>query len=138
MRSSSSAPHRTGVSKLSDRHVYLGNNRRLVFGIRDSSKKNRVITSAKTYNDGKWHMFVATFGSGGMVLYVDGSQVARNTSVKKAVDYSGYWRIGGDTVSGWSNKPPAKGLSASVDDVATFPFALSATKVKDEFSQASR
>lgn len=124
----------TGTSKTADRHVYLDKLGRLAFGVR--ADKARTITSPKKYNDGKWHLVVATFGSQGMALYVDGKKVAADPKIKKAANYQGHWRVGGGTISGWPNKPPAKGFSGTVDDVATYGLVLSATQVKNQFSLA--
>ena len=58
-----------------------------------------VIDSTKAYNDGKWHHMVATQGGDGMKLYVDGELVGTNGQTS-AQDYTGYWRLGGDTTWG--------------------------------------
>ena len=60
------------------------------------------ITTPAAYNDGLWHSVVATQSSNGMVLYVDGAEVGTNPQTA-AQDYTGYWRIGGDTTWGSSS-----------------------------------
>ena len=47
----------------------------------------------------QWHHVVATQGSDGMKLYVDGQLVGTNAQTG-AQDYTGYWRVGGDTTWG--------------------------------------
>ena len=63
------------------------------------------ITSTGSFNDGQWHYFVASLGSGGMSLSVDSKQVAQNAAVTHGVNYQGWWRLGGDTLSGFANRP---------------------------------
>lgn len=53
-----------------DKQVYMANNGRLVFGV--YSGGYRTVTTTGAYNDGNWHHVVATQGTGGMALYVDG------------------------------------------------------------------
>ncbi len=58
-----------------------------------------VVNSTKSYNDNKWHHLVAQQSSAGMQLYVDTELVGSNP-VTGAQNYTGYWRIGGDTTWG--------------------------------------
>src|SRR4029077_656263 len=83
----------SGLSSNYDRHVYMENSGQLTFGV--WTGQANTITSAKSYNDGAWHYLVATQGSDGMTLYVDGAAVGANAQTQ-AQAYSGYWRLGGD------------------------------------------
>ena len=84
----------TALSGSYDRHVYMTNAGNLIFGVWPNSV--RAVASPRTYNDGQWHQVVATLGSSGMNLFVDGQRVAIDSSVTTTANYSGYWRIGGD------------------------------------------
>lgn len=118
---------KTGISPSYDRHVYLDRSGHLNFGVQANSPQ--VITSPAAYNDGNWHMFVATLGTTGIDLYLDGVRVARNTSATTAGNYSGYWRIGGDTMAGWANGSTNRYINASIDDISTYPEALQPSQV---------
>ena len=78
-----------------DRHVYMENSGQLTFGV--WTGQTNTITSPNSYNDGQWHHMVATQDTTtGMKLYVDGQLVGTNGQTD-AQDYTGYFRIGGDT-----------------------------------------
>ena len=117
----------TQRSSTADRHVYMANNGRLVMGLRSGS--NRTITTSRSYNDGAWHHLVATQGSSGMRLYVDGTLNVRSSQSYDPVDYTGYWQLGGDTLSGWSTAPSSLDLAGSLDEFAVYPSELSAGTV---------
>ena len=128
---------RTGNSSSYDRHVYMDDAGRLVFGVYPGGA--RTLTSAKTYNDGEWHHVVATLGSSaGTALYVDGKRVARDPGVTSAQDYSGYWRIGGDNLKGWPDKPTSSYFAGTIDDVAIYPTALSRTTIQQHYTDSGR
>ncbi|HEU5271819.1 MAG TPA: LamG domain-containing protein, partial [Jatrophihabitans sp.] len=59
----------TGMSSNYDKHVYLTNDGRLVFGVYNGGFD--MITSSSAYNDGQWHYVVAMQGPSGMAMYVD-------------------------------------------------------------------
>ncbi|WP_235494589.1 PKD domain-containing protein [Geodermatophilus sp. Leaf369] len=110
----------SGTSSSYDRHVYLSPDGTVRFGA--YSGQLNVVSSASGYNDGRWHHVVATIGSGGMRIYVDGQ--AGTTSPNTASEgYAGYWRVGGD--SSWDGAPYFNG---SIDDVAVYPVALTAAQ----------
>lgn len=122
----------TGASGSYDRHIYMLNSGRLAFGVYDGS--TRAVTSAAAYNDGAWHLATATFsGSAGMTLYVDGVQVARDATAKTAQSYSGYWRIGYDSLGGWPNAPTSSFFMGAVAHAAVFPTALSGAEIAAQY-----
>jgi large repetitive protein len=114
----------TGDSASHDRTVFMRNDGKLVFAPRG----NLLLTSTAAYNDGAWHHVVATQTSAGTVLYVDGSSVATSVGTT-ATAYSGYWRVGGDTLAGISGAPTSKYLAGSIDEIAAYPVALTAAQV---------
>ena len=124
-------------SKRYDRHVYLTNAGRLVFGVRNGSGSRVELTSASSYNNGAWHHVVATQGPSGLRLYVDGAQVATNGTTSNQV-YKGYWRVGGDTASGWTSAPSSVYLAGTIADVAFYPTALSQSRVSAHWSASGR
>ena len=68
----------SGLSTERDRQVWMSNDGQLNFGIYDG--QTVVVQSPGSYNDGAWHYVVATEGSDGMNLYVDGQLVGTNST----------------------------------------------------------
>ncbi|NHB84223.1 PKD domain-containing protein [Tessaracoccus sp. HDW20] len=53
----------TGNSGHHDRHLYMTNDGRVVFGVRARDGSNRTVASGASFNDNDWHMVTATMGS---------------------------------------------------------------------------
>ena len=115
-----------------DRHLYLDDAGHVLFGVYPGTVKTVSSAAASTVNyaDGAWHQAVGTLSGAGMVLYVDGVQVARDASATSAQAFSGYWRIGGDNLDNWPNRPTSRYVDGSIDEVSVHSIALSATQVK--------
>ncbi len=124
-----------GTSSSYDRHVYLRNDGRVVFGVWTGSATT--LTSPTAINDGSWHHVVASQGPGGMKLYVDGVRVGRNTN-STAQAYTGFWRIGGDSLSGWPNRPSSDFLAGTVDEVAIYDAPLTPQQVAAHYTATGR
>jgi hypothetical protein len=116
------------VSGQHDRQTYLNTNGQLVFGTYNNG--TQVVTSPKSYNDGSWHHVVSTMSAAtGMRLYVDGSLVASNANYTAPENYSGYWRIGYDTISGWPGAPSNYSFTGSMRFAAVYGTVLTAAQV---------
>lgn len=122
----------SGNSGSYDRHLYMRNDGRLIFGVHPGEV--RTVQSPEAYDDGGWHHAVATLSSEGQRLYVDGQLVASDSATTSAQAYSGYWRIGGDNLSGWPNRPSSDWFSGSVDEVAIYDRALTPAQISAHFS----
>ncbi|HUZ55982.1 MAG TPA: LamG domain-containing protein, partial [Streptosporangiaceae bacterium] len=134
---------RTGTSSEYDRQIYMMNDGQLVFGVYHNGIQ--VIETTHVYNDGQWHYAVATLGSSGMRLYIDGSLAGTNTT-SSAEAYNGYWRVGGDNLKGrWSltpvlydsqgaTSPNSYYFAGTVDEVAVYAQALSAARVAAHYA----
>lgn len=124
---------RTTQSSQHDRHVYLSNAGKLVFGVYPGSVKT--VVSPLSYNDGAWHMATATLGAAGMRLYVDGAQVAADAAVTTGRAFSGYWRVGYDSINSWGATQPSNFFfTGSIDEVAIFTSQLPATTIASHFA----
>ena len=121
-----------GVSTSSDRQLYLTNGGRVVFGM--SSGTIKTISSPKTYNDGSWHLADAVLSSAGEQLYLDGQLVASDATVTAAQNYLGYWRIGQNNLTGWTNAPTSSYLAATIDDAAVYTSALTAGQIAGHYT----
>ena len=124
--------NQTGFSGNYDRHLYMQNNGRLTYGVYPGGV--RTVTSSASYNDGQWHHAVTSLGADGMKLYVDGALVAQDASVTDAQSYSGYWRVGGDSMSGWPDAPSRWEFNGTVDEFAVYPSALTAAQVANHYA----
>ena len=126
----------TGDSGSYDRHIYMGSDGRLTFGVYPNGV--RTLTSAKPYNDGAWHHVVTSLSSAGMVLWVDGMKVGQDAGTTFGQAYSGYWRIGGDNIGGWPNTGSSNYFNGTIDDVAIYPFALTRDQIRDHYTKSGR
>lgn len=125
-------------STVRDNNLYMLNDGRLSFGVYDTAL--RTITSGGTarYNDGRWHHVVASVGANGMRLYVDGTQVASNTSVTQVRDRTGWWRTGGDSTAGLASRPASDFFDGQLDETAVYGAQLSAARVTAHYQAASQ
>jgi PKD repeat protein len=126
----------SGGSSFADRHIYLSNNGQVNFAVKPGGIV-RSLTSPGTYRDGSWHHVVGTLSGAGMALYVDGSQVGFTATAKSGQAFgtrTGYWRIGGDSLSGLPNRPSSNNLAGDIDEVATYPVALTAQQVQEHYT----
>ena len=100
----------TGNSGHRDRHIYMTNDGKLVFGVRAQDNSNRTVGSGRSYNDNQWHMVTATMGEQGMALYVDGVRVGRRRTPPRA---SPTWATGGCRATTWTAGRPARAPTTS-------------------------
>jgi PKD repeat protein len=126
----------TGNSTSFDRHLYVGNDGRVRFGVAPASGA-RVLSSPSSLVDNAWHHVVGTLGGGVMTLYVDGQQVGQLSGVPMAANYQGFWRVGGDNVSGWANRPVSDYFNGTIDEAAVYPRALTAAEVAQHHAVGS-
>lgn len=115
-----------------DKHVYMLNNGRLTFGT--SNNGGQTVSTTGAYNDGAWHHVVATQGPDGMVLYVDGQRRAWNPLYTKNANYTGYWRVGGDNLASWPNRPSSNYFAGQIDETAVYPTVLSGSQVAAHYA----
>ncbi len=117
-----------------DRHLYLTNSGRVVFGVKPDQNR-QVVTSPGSYNNGAWHHTVASLSPSGMKLYVDGTLVAQRADVTTAEHLArGYWRIGGDSLSNWPSAPLSAVFNGDIDEVAVYKRALTAAEIAGHYA----
>jgi PKD repeat protein len=121
-----------------DRLLYMNNSGQIYFGVRPDMGTRRTINTPAAYRDNQWHHVVGTLGADGMNLYVDGNLVATNASVTKAQTYRGYWRVGGDRLTSWPSTPTREAITANLDEIAVYPYALSIGRVRAHFLASGR
>jgi hypothetical protein len=116
-----------GLSTTYDRHLYMTNAGRIIFGVRPAARVT--ITSPLAYNNGAWHLAVATLSSTGMSLYVDGALVASGTGATTGANFTGFWRIGYDNLASWSTVPTSRFFAGTIDSPTVYTTALTAAQV---------
>ncbi|MDE9364319.1 PKD domain-containing protein [Luteipulveratus sp. YIM 133132] len=122
----------SGASTRADRFLSMDGSGRITLGMFPGSVKT--VTTTGAYNDGGWHHLVGTVGADGMRLYVDGVQRGQLSAVVGGESYQGYWRVGGDTLSGWPNRPASDYLQGDIDDVAVYPKVMTAPLVANHYN----
>ncbi|HEB29186.1 MAG TPA: hypothetical protein ENI05_15780 [Porticoccus sp.] len=86
-------------------------------------------SSTKTYNDGLWHQITGVFINDDLrLLYVDSELVATNAE-NKSWPVMADWAIGRLELA-----TPTDYFNGSIDQVAFYPFALSASQVRESFN----
>ena len=128
-----SNPNRTSAAV--DRVLYFANDGTVRFGV-TSDNTFQTIGSTSTYNNGAWHHLAATLGSSGATLYVDGAQVAANPALNDNAVFVGHWRVGGDSLAGWTPTPTSGYLTANIADVAVYPTVLAPARIHAHFAAA--
>ncbi|WP_285241002.1 PKD domain-containing protein [Arthrobacter sp. G.S.26] len=128
----------TGVSTDFDRTVYMSNTGRLFFGVRPNGATRQTINSTASFNDNQWHHVVATLGSNGMQLFVDGVLVGSRADVTSAWQFDGFWRLGGDNLGSWSNRPTSRNINGQIDDVAIYPAVLPLSRIQAHYVASGR
>ncbi|HEY0041103.1 MAG TPA: hypothetical protein VGB71_10595, partial [Flavisolibacter sp.] len=116
----------TGLSANHDRKIYMNNAGQVYFGVYNGAAVT--VNSALSYNDNNWHLVTATMSStSGMVLYIDGAQVAANANTV-CENITGYWRIGFENLNGWPSLPASNYFNGSLDDALVYHTALTSTQ----------
>ncbi|HEY5822528.1 MAG TPA: LamG domain-containing protein [Propionibacteriaceae bacterium] len=121
----------TGLPTVSDRHVYLTNAGKLVFGINPGTVQT--ITSASSYNDGAWHFVAATLGPSGMALYADGVSVGTNAATTAATN-NGYWRVAYGNLTGYPSAPTSNFFAGQLDYFTYYQSALPASVIASHYA----
>ena len=123
----------TGAASQYDRHIYMDNSGYVYFGIYTTSTGvAHTINSTSTYADGNWHHAVATCSTtSGSNLYIDGQLQSSDATMTAPETYTGngYWRVGYSNLSGWTNPPTDLYFTGSLDDIAVYKSAISASQV---------
>ena len=104
-------------------------------GFETSTGADQYITSPNSYNDGKWHYAVVTFGGSTIALYVDGVQVGTKSTLGASPESSGTKpvRIGANS----RVTPPGNYFTGEVDEVRVWNDDLTVQQVTSAFAGTS-
>jgi hypothetical protein len=119
----------TGLSLSYDRNLYMNNAGQIYFGSNPTGGNATAINSTLSYNDNNWHLATATISGAGMILYIDGAQVATNASITSSQNFTGYWRVGFDNVQWWPSSPSSNYFNGTLDDALVYHSALTPAEV---------
>lgn len=123
----------TGSSVDYDRHLFLADDGRLVFGVYPDTV--HTVASTTRYTDDRWHQATATLSDAGMALYVDGERVAYDATVTRAQQFTGYWRVGADNLDNWGAETPAsRQPTGSLAFAAVYSTPLSADDIRTQWT----
>jgi hypothetical protein len=126
----------SGDSPDFDRHLFLTDDGRVAFGVWPGTV--RTITSYQTYLDDAWHQATATLSGDGMRLYVDGQLVAADPSVTRGQAFSGYWRIGYESMFNWGPQAPTNWIfGGTLSHAAVYSTALTAEQIAAQWRQCN-
>ena len=67
-----------------------------------------------------------------MKLYVDGQLVGALPD-NTAQDYNGYWRVGGDNLASWPNRPTSDYFTGQIDEAAVYNRVLTDQEVTEHY-----
>lgn len=114
-----------------DRTVWIDNAGYVSFSVNISFRRFNFpieVTSANTYNDGKWHFFDASVGASGIILSVD-----NNTPQTSSLygfgpsSYAGYWHLGWGDETSVADAPNDPYFNGSLGQIAILGSQLSPT-----------
>ena len=117
-----------------DLALYLGDNGRVNFGVKNAANALVTTTSTQAVNDGTWHHVAAVVDAGGSSIVIDGKRSGRSQTGTGGPDFRGYWRVLGDSTSGLGNRPTDLALSGAVDEVAVYTSALPIEKLRSHYT----
>jgi hypothetical protein len=107
---------------------------KLYWGV-DPAGVNKEVNATVSANT--WHMAVATIGSTGQRLYIDGALVSSTTTVTAAQAYTGYWHLGWGAETGWANAPANAYWPGSLADVAVVPSQITTAQDNTLWAQGT-
>lgn len=137
----------TGAGTNNDRVVFMENDGRVVFAMRNNAADATRFTFVRSLNrlaDGVWHQVSAAYDGTNMSLYVDGSLNATTVLSTPVSPGSGYLRAGYTSLANFytvfgrnysaTQLPFSYFAAATVDEVVLHSTALSAAQVRAQYA----
>lgn len=121
-----------------DRHIYIDQTGRVVFGVYLTSQYVVKSPSGTNYANGFWHHVVATSAPGKISLYLDGALVDSRSDTAGQMSFSGYWEVGCGLLNGWQDAagtPQAFSsyFTGSLRLAAVYDATLTAAQVQEHY-----
>ena len=122
----------TGAGTTNDRVLYMTDSGQLIFGVDASAHKT--ISTGATYNDGAFHHVVATLGTSGLTITVDGIRIATDGTTTAGSATTGYYRFGYASLSGWPSAPTSNYFSGILDEIHIFDRQINDAQAKGDYT----
>lgn len=128
----------TGDSK-NDRNLYIDKNGQIVFGLFYGSITFINSPAGRNYADNNWHHVIVSFSTtAGTSLYLDGQLVANSSSMTRAEDTTGYWKIGCGRLANWRHADNTRfdgpiHFTGSIRNAALYDTILTPFQVKEHY-----
>jgi subtilisin len=115
--------------------IWMTSTEKVKAGFETSTGADQYVTSLNSYNDGKWHYAVVTYGGSNVILYVDGVQVGTKSTLGASPETSGTKpvRMGANS----RVTPPGNFFTGEVDEVRVWNDDLTVQQVTDAFTGTS-
>lgn len=128
-----------------DRDLWVNPNGQVSAAVNPTGSSPVTISSTQgspSYSDNAWHLAAFTDSASGIYLYVDGTQVASNTSTSGAQSMSGWWSVGMaqlNTIgySGWTVNGGEGFFNGYLAGAAVLSTALSLSQIQSLYNSAS-
>ena len=127
----------TGNSGNYDKHVYMTNDGRLLFGVCNGGFAHRL-------HPDRWRTTTAS-GTRWWPSRARPACSCSSTTTSSAANgqtnnqgYAGFWRVGGDNLGAWPDRPEHRLVRRSIDEVAIYASPISAAQIHDHFLKSGR
>lgn len=118
-----------------DHVLYVNSAGRIGFGsVYSGQRIKAAVTSPKVYTDGLWHHAAGTVGTGGMILYMDGVQVAIDPARTTSDNGKTPWRLGYADLTGWPSAPTSPRFNGELRFAAAYTSVLTPANVSARHS----
>ena len=132
---SSQANPTTSTPTDHDRQLWIDPSGKLVWGVYSTNINQ--LTSPSAVNTGNWVFAVASIGSSGTALYVNGTKVASSSTPTTAQNYTGWWSLGYASMANWNDTPSTYYFNGSLAQAAVIPSQLSASQVSNLYGDTT-
>lgn len=119
------------ASSAKDRFLYVSTTGTLRFGVQGSETGFRfTVPSTGRVDDGAWHHAVGTFTPGRQTLWLDGVRQGDRPDNSSPRVYSGFWRVGRQSLDAWPYTKYPYEFNGLVDHVRVYPTVLDEATVR--------
>jgi hypothetical protein len=116
--------------------IWMTGSEKVQAGFEASNGTDYFVTSARSYNDGKWHYAVATYDGFELKLYVDGALADRKLTTGAIPDNNGTHTVRiGATVPGKNHNATSNYFTGAVYDVRIWDRPLVAQQMQQELGK---
>jgi len=115
----------TPASGWKDRHLYVGTDGRLRFGVLTATAFKATVAADGRVDDGAWHHAVGRSTPGRMDVWVDGVHGGSRTDIRDVRAYQGSWRAGRESLDAWPGAAVPFSFVGEIDAIRVYDHLLS-------------